>query len=80
MHVYMHTNVYIIYLLLGHCSGGTLAYASHCMLDSSDNNRPIAGFINICPSVRFYMVFYHDQMHKYLYCLLTWITFCASQQ
>ena len=28
-----------------------MAYASHCMLDMSDNYRPVAGFINICPSV-----------------------------
>jgi len=37
--------------LLGTCNRGTLAYASHCMLDMSDNYRPVAGYINICPSV-----------------------------
>ena len=52
-------------MYLDYCSGGTLAYASHCMLDSSDNNRPIAGFINICPSVRYYVVLC-DQMHSYV--------------
>ena len=33
------------------CFSGALAYASYCMLDISDNNRPVAGHINICPSV-----------------------------
>ena len=46
-----------MYLILAGCSGGTLAYASYCMLDISDNNRPIAGHINICPSVRYYNYF-----------------------
>lgn len=32
------------------CAGGTLAYASACMLDVNDNNRPVAGYINVCPS------------------------------
>ena len=38
--------------ILADCAGGTLAYASACMLDVNDNNRPVAGYINICPSVR----------------------------
>jgi len=46
-----NTNLFCIYILIDDCSGGTLAYASTCMLDSSDNNRPVAGYINICPSV-----------------------------
>ena len=50
---------YGLYILLVNCLGGTLAYASHCMLDISDNNRPIAGFINICPSVRYFDVSWH---------------------
>ena len=40
----------ILYYIVN-CFGGTLAYASNCMLDISDNNRPVAGYINICPSV-----------------------------
>ena len=39
------------------CSSSTLAYASYCMLDISDNSRPVAGYINICPLVRFYSGF-----------------------
>ncbi|XP_065915873.1 leishmanolysin-like peptidase isoform X1 [Dysidea avara] len=31
------------------CDEGTLAYASHCMIDTSGNNRPVAGYINVCP-------------------------------
>ena len=47
----MYVYLYIV------CFGGILAYASHCMLDSSDYNRPVAGYINICPSVRYFDVF-----------------------
>ena len=43
-------------ILLGNCRSSTLAYASYCMLDIGDNNRPIAGYINICPSVRYFDV------------------------
>jgi len=28
-----------------------MAHASHCVLDSSDHNRPVVGYVNICPSV-----------------------------
>ena len=35
-----------------HRSGGAIAHASFCMLDMNDNNRPVAGHINICPQVR----------------------------
>ena len=38
-------------VLLANCDEGTLAYASHCMIDTSSNNRPVAGYINICPLV-----------------------------
>jgi len=34
------------------CDEGTLAYASHCMIDISGKNRPVAGYINLCPLVR----------------------------
>ena len=34
------------------CDEGTLAYASHCMIDVSGKNRPVAGHINLCPLVR----------------------------
>ena len=37
------------------CYLGTLAYASHCMLDVSDN-RPVAGYITICLAVRCYVI------------------------
>ena len=36
------------------CSDSAIAYASHCALDTSNGNRPIAGVINICPKVRLY--------------------------
>ena len=39
-------------VLLANCDEGTLAYASHCMIDTSGNNRPVAGYINVCPLVR----------------------------
>ncbi|XP_065916878.1 uncharacterized protein [Dysidea avara] len=32
------------------CLFGALAHASYCVLDSSDNNRPVVGCINMCPS------------------------------
>ena len=35
------------------CGSDTIAYASHCVLDSSNDNRPIAGVINICPKVSY---------------------------
>ena len=38
------------------CWFGILAYASHCVLDISDNNRPVVGYINICPNVSYYCV------------------------
>ena len=41
-----------MYTITANCNRGALAYASQCMLDVSDNNRPVAGYINICPSVR----------------------------
>ena len=53
MHNYYHNCIHIVT-----CSGGTLAYASYCMLDISDNNRPVAGYINICPSVSCYAINY----------------------
>ncbi|XP_065916685.1 uncharacterized protein [Dysidea avara] len=34
-----------------YCRAGSLAHASYCVLDSSDNNRPVVGHINICPSL-----------------------------
>ena len=41
------------FLWAGHCSTGAFSYASHCMLDMSDNYRPVAGYINICPEVSY---------------------------
>ena len=45
----------MFFILLEFCTGNVLAFASTCMLDVSDNNRPVAGFINICPLVREYI-------------------------
>ena len=39
-------------LFSDYCVEDVLAFASHCVMDKSDNNRPVAGFINICPLVR----------------------------
>ena len=44
--IYIH-----IHISIANCHRGTLAYASTCMVDVSDNNRPVAGYINICPAV-----------------------------
>ena len=46
-----HFSRWLTILSSDSCSGGTLAYASHCMLDMGDNYRPVAGYTNICPSV-----------------------------
>ena len=44
--------IYFIFTLLfvGDCEGGTLAYAFACLHDDN-NNRPLAGYTNICPAV-----------------------------
>ena len=48
---YNDTCVHLAYFLLASCTFDSLAHASHCVLDSSDNNRPVVGHINICPTV-----------------------------
>ena len=40
-----------MHIFLVACAGDNLVYASACMLDSSDNYRPIAGHIYICSTV-----------------------------
>ena len=45
------------------CSGSTLAFASHCVLDSSDNNRPVVGFMNICPLVSYCLIIHNSYVH-----------------
>ena len=47
------------YTYAASCYLGTLAYASHCMLDVSDNNRPMVGYITMCLSVRYYYYICH---------------------
>ena len=51
MNACMYVCIYVCmyYILTEYCGGGTLAYASSCFLDA-DNNRPLAGFTNICPT------------------------------
>ena len=56
-----HFSIHLV-LIIGDCSGGTLAYASTCMLDSNDNYRPVAGYINICPSVSY--LFKHAHCYR----------------
>ena len=61
---YNSMSLYILVVCLSYfyivgCSGSTLAFASHCVLDSSDNNRPVVGFMNICPLVSY--------LHVYIY-------------
>ncbi|XP_065896496.1 leishmanolysin-like peptidase isoform X2 [Dysidea avara] len=44
------TDVIVYVTAINHraCGKYTLAYSSHCVLDNSSNNRPVAGVINIC--------------------------------
>ena len=66
-------NIYCMaaYAILGRC-GRARAYASHCLLDSSDNNRPVMGYINICPAVRLlleFIIFLWRKVSDSQYCL-----------
>ena len=56
----MKTNrIPVCAICVASCVRGSLAHALHCVLDSSDNNRPVAGRINICPSVRYVTVIFY---------------------
>ena len=62
--------LYITSSYTNHCIGTKiLAYASHCKLDTSNNNRPIAGQIHLCPSLlsnnydKIYTTVLHEIMH-----------------
>ena len=53
------------YIFTEYCNGTTLlAYASSCLLDA-DDNRPLAGFTNMCPTqvcVKLYKEYKHTKL------------------
>ena len=48
--IWLAIYIYVAYMLLENCGGGTLAFADYCLL-AEETKKPLAGFINICDEV-----------------------------
>lgn len=43
----------IIVYFTADCQLGIAAYAGPCIISPSDDNKPIIGYVNVCPKVSF---------------------------